>query len=45
MIKRLLCWWRTGHAWEALGSRLLRTGPHYVYRCKHCHSWKKVPWP
>lgn len=45
MIRRLLCWWRTGHDWEALGSLLLRTGPHYAYRCRHCGASKMVRWP
>lgn len=45
MLKSFLCWWRTGHKWEALGSQAFRSGPHYIYRCEHCGRWKKVPWP
>lgn len=46
MLDRLICWWRTGHDWEALGSCLWKhAGPHYVYQCKNCRKIKHVPWP
>lgn len=45
MFRRLICWWRTGHRWAALGSQMRHSGPHFIYMCEHCHAMKWVRWP
>lgn len=48
MFKRLICAWRTGHKWRALGSVMIATRkgvvPHFHYSCDICGAQHLEEW-